>query len=206
MQDTTDSSKLLDSVKYPTQPVITDNKPVDPLSPDEIFEFRRQLELQRAALKRKAVRAVPELKVTEEDCDQICECMETGEAYSETFERFRGKMKVTFRVRTKQEDDEIINQLLQDFKDGLLMAEGQYDNRRSIYNVYIQTVGLNGVLLSRPSEKNLRKEVAESPFETMSEPRLFVLLATLQQFEEKVSRMLKRALEDPSFINPDAAS
>lgn len=176
---------------------------IDQLTPSEILELRQLAE--RARMTKVSTERVPKLPVTDADKDKLCDCMVSGTFYSETFSFFKGKLTATFRVKTKQEDDEIISQIHDDFQDSVIKSSAQYSNRLAVYQLYIQTMELGGVKLLRSKGKSLREEVKNSIFETMPEPKLFLLITTLNQFEAKVGDILKEAL-DSGFTQPGAAS
>lgn len=183
------------------QPSVTDA--YDKLSAEEVQDIRRFMERERT------MRGVefypPDLPITEADKDRFADCLATGKSYSEEISRYKGKLKVTFRTRLKREDDAIMEQTFLDFEDLYTKSKGQYANRLNVYHLCFQVEALDGVPQIAPRKgANLREFAGKSIYEDMTEPKIFLLISLLSQFDAKVTTMCRDAM--PDFSKPDADS
>jgi hypothetical protein len=177
--------------------------PFEQLTADEIQEIRRTMEQNR--LERARTFTVPELPISEPDKDRFADCLLSGQPYTESFERFKGKLKVVLRSRFKWEEDAIIDQVFQDFAEKQIKSDGQYVNRLNVYNLSFQVSSLDGVVqITSKKSENLREHVQKGIFEDMPEPKLYILVSLLHQFDTKVTALCRMAL--PDFSEPDADS
>lgn len=173
------------------------------LTADEVHELRRIIEnsrLVQGEAERMAASAM-DLPISEEDKNDFCDLMLQGEPYTEKFERMGGKIKVEFRSRTRSEEEEIIRQIQKDFEDNQLKTDGLYVNRLNLYNLVTQTVSIDGVKLVMDTDLPLRERADKSIFGNMAEPKIYILSCILVQFEGKLSRLCRMAV-DPGFSKP----
>lgn len=148
---------------------------------------------------------VPEMLITEHDKDLFAESLCSGIPFKEVIERYKGKLKVTLRTKVKWEEDMIIEQIRKDFEDEYTHTDGQYVNRLNVYNLCFELCELDGVP-QKPITKgtDLRKYVEDSVLESMLEPKLYILITLMAQFDDKVSRLCR--LATPDFSKSDADS
>lgn len=178
------------------------------LTPEEVHELRRAIQSGNALGSFAKIDPesfiMPKLPILESDADAFADALMEGTQYSESFSKFQGKLRVKFRVRSRREEEELLQQLNEDFKAGMLQSEIAYRNRTSLYNLVQQTLELDGVELINIPGKSLRENAQASIFDSMPEPKIYILVGLLSQFENKVSRMARQAL-DPDFSAPAAA-
>jgi hypothetical protein len=175
----------------------------DGLTADEVHELRRIIENSRLVQgeKERSAATVNDLPIEEDDKNRFCDFMLQGEPYTEALERMGGKIKVEFRSRTRAEEEEIIRQIQKDFEENLLKTDSLYVNRLNLYNLVTQTVSLDGIKLNIDTSIPLRERSDKSIFGNMSEPKIYVLSCLLVQFEGKLSRLCRMAV-DPGFSKP----
>jgi hypothetical protein len=172
---------------------------VPQLSAEEVQELRQVIERIRSA--KETPYRLPLLPISEADRDRFADSLCVGKPYSEEFERLNGKIKVKLRSLIKWEEDLIIAQLTRDFGDQEISTEGQYANRLNVYSLCFKMTELNGVPQVSPKKNtDLREFVSKSLFENMPEPKLYILIALLSQFDTKVTALCREAT--PDFSKP----
>ena len=144
---------------------------------------------------------IPKLPVTEKDLDMFVDSLMEGTQYSESFVKYNGKFKVTFRVRSRKDEEAVLFQMNEDFKSGLIHSDIAYYSRLNLYNLTLQTYSLDGVTQVLDYSKTLREIAETGIFGNMPEPKLYILISMLGQFEDKVSSMAREALT-PDFSSP----
>jgi len=144
---------------------------------------------------------IPKLPVTEKDLDMFVDSLMEGTQYSESFVKYNGKFKVTFRVRSRKDEEAVLFQLNEDFKSGLIHSDIAYYSRLNLYNLTLQTHSLDGIIQILDYSKTLREIAETGIFGNMPEPKLYILISILGQFEDKVSSMARKALT-PDFSSP----
>jgi len=157
----------------------------------EMLQFRQNQKRTQFSL--------PELPVTKEDEDRYLECLMVGKPYTEDFSRARGQLNITFRVKMARETDVINNQLRQDIVDRIISEEIDFTTRLNCYNLLVQTQVLNGVkqsLVIPPGIRqfDLRAAYDASIYPNMPDPRIYVLLGILAQFDIKIHSLNNKVL------------
>lgn len=178
-------------------------KQEETLTSDEVYELRRIIEnsrlVQGEAERNAAI--INDLPITDSDKDRFCDLMLQGEPYTEKMERMGGKIKVEFRSRTRAEEEELIRQIQKDFEDNLLKTDSLYVARLNLYNLVTQTVSIDGTKLNLDPSISIRERADKSIFANMPEPKIYILSCLLVQFEGKLSRMCRMAV-NPDFLKP----
>jgi len=149
--------------------------------------------------------SIPPLEISEQDKDNFATNLLEGNPYCESFDKYKGKLKISFRSKLKWEEDMLIEQIRKDFEDKKIETSGQYMNRVNCYNLCFQLTELDGV----PSKKitkstDLRSFLDNSIFESMPEPKLYILISLMTQFESKVSKLCHLSMLDFSAPGSDS--
>jgi hypothetical protein len=99
--------------------------------------------------------------------------------------------------------------LIKDIEGGAIKAPADYVMQMNYYNLLFQVVAVNDVAFPpinpHAEDLDLRKELRESLFNTMPDPKMYILVSMLNQFDEKVLTLSRLAL-NPDFSSPAAAS
>ena len=212
MSPTTPTSQPANVTSFDPSPSSMDpaQNQSETLSPEEVHELRRVV-INAKTSQRNPVTGIegsagfliPKLPITEKDEDYFAETLMEGAVYSESFSKFKGKLNVKFRVRSRQNEEEVVKQIYHDYKDGVIRTDIEHYGRTNLYNLVMQVVELDNIVLVHDAAKSLRERAAESIFDSMLEPKLYILVSLLAQFEDKVSRIARKALE-PDFSVPAA--
>lgn len=176
------------------------------LSPQEVHELRKLIEANPQPVLPQFESndfIMPRLDITEADLDRFSTCLLEGEQYSETFSKYGGKLQLKLRVRSRKEEEMALAQINEDFKAGLIGSDAAYRVRVNLYNLVIQAVEIDGVAMVYDPSKTLKENAESGIFDSMSEPKQYILVGLLAQFEDKVSRMVRKALQ-PDFSSPAA--
>lgn len=180
---------------------------VPPLSSEETQALR---EIIYARLKQKKEDfELPDLPITDEDRDRFGDCLARRRPFAEECSMMGGKLKATFRTKTKRENDVMFAQIDQDFKDGLVRSEAKYVTLLNNYNLVIQTMSFQGAPLMPAIPPgiegtkgwSLANVVKNHVIESVSEPLMFLLIGALSQFDQKV-RILSREAMKANFSTP----
>ena len=193
---------------------VPDPEQQQPLSAEEVQDLRRMINASPATASSRPIAAIsgnsgfliPQLNITDADLDSFINTLMEGTQYSETLVRYGGKLSVKFRVRSRIEEEILLAQLNQDMKDGLIHSDMAYYARVNLYNLTAQVEALDGVVQIPDPILTLRKRSESGIFGSMAEPKLYILVTLLAQFEDKVSRMARKALAEPDFSDPATAT
>lgn len=181
---------------------IAANPPVEEpstLSAEEIHDLRRIIARGKKSL---AETALKELPISEADRDRFTDLLREGVPYVEKLERYKGKLKVSFRTRKRTEEDALLKQLYQDVADGLIFSDISHSLRNNLYVLFLQIHELDGVPQAGYSkEVSLRSAAENSIFGQMAEQKVYILTGMLKQFEDKVSRLSAEAFSE-NFTDP----
>jgi hypothetical protein len=179
------------------------------LEPAEVQELKELLARRRAQFESFRSAALPELPIADADRDRFAEHLWAGDEFTESFSAFGGKLSAVFRVREKWEMDLIARQVDRDYRDGLIANNERLADTAGVYNLRFQLVKLNGQPQDTayprkdPKAPSLREWTQDSVVETFKESRLAILLNWLSQFEVKVSKLMREAMEQ-NFTKPAA--
>lgn len=145
---------------------------------------------------------IPDLPIHDDDKERLQDCLLNGNMYAESFDRAKGSLKVTFRVKTARETEIVFAQLRQDARDGFIMEEWDMNSRLHKYNLLIQMHSLNDIQQPRavplpaemPKDWTLRSIYDSSLVSSFPDPKIYILLGILSQFDKKVRRMTNQVL------------
>jgi hypothetical protein len=202
------AEELKTMIEAHSQTIAKEAQPVTPkseevLTSSEVYELRRIIEnsrLVQGEAERQAA-AITDLPITDFDKDKFCDLMLQGEPYIEKMDRMGGKIKAEFRSRTRAEEEELIRQIQKDFEENLLKTDSLYVSRLNLYNLVTQTISIDGIKLNLDPSIPLRERADKSIFKNMSEPKIYILSCLLVQFEGKLSRLCRMAV-NPDFLKP----
>jgi len=144
---------------------------------------------------------LPQMPITEEDLDKFADTLMEGVPYSESYVKYKGKLKLTIKVRSRKDEEEILAQMNEDFKSGMIHSDIAYYARMNLYNLTKQVVSIDNISQVYDSSKTLRENAETGVFGDMPEPKLYILIGILDQFENKVVAMARKALA-PDFSGP----
>lgn len=178
------------------------------LNPEEVQAVR---EMVYETLKRKKSQFnLPVLPITDADRDRFAESIARRIPYTEAHSMMKGKLTVTFRTKTKHENDILFDQLDEDFKANLMRSEAAYITRLNNYNLMIQMVSMQGAPVTTiippqgapiPKGWSLANVLKSHIVDTLPETNIFLLIAALSQFDTKVRTLSNEAIEG-NFSTP----
>lgn len=185
---------------------------IPPLGPEEIQMLR---EVIFARMKQKKDEFVlPDLPITDDDKNRFADAVMQRKPFSEKFSMMGGKLTVTFRTKTKRENDMLFDQLDEDFKANRIRSESKYVTLLNNYNLMMQMTELQGApcatVLPPPQQDvppgwSLYKVMRLHLIETLPEANMFLLIGALSQFDTKCRVLAREALKE-NFSTPVGVS
>lgn len=161
----------------------------------------------------KAELKLPPLKITDADKETYLKCVVNGQPFSHTFDNEKLGLKIVIRDKTKKETDIISRQIDKSYSDGNIYSLVEYTNLFNMGCLYYQLEEVNGVTQNREypesawnmKDFNLMEAIDKSPIGSMSSSVLFMLMALMSQFNQKLYGLAMEAV-DPNFTVPAKGS
>lgn len=156
---------------------------------------------------------LPRLPVTDADRDAYLKCVVNGEAFRHEFKNEKLGVNIVLRDKTKRETDIISRAMDKLYNDGKILSVVEYTNTFNVACLYYQLEEFNGVVQNRAypasvwdmKDFDLLAEIDKSPIGNVSSSVLFVLMAMMSQFNQKLYRLAMEAV-DPDFTDPAKGS
>lgn len=187
---------------------------IPPLGVEEIQQLRE-------ILSRSADDTAPKFRlepkpITDTDKDAYWECVNKGIPYSEVHIMMNGKLKITFREKTKRECDIASGLLASDFENRRIRSNHDIVTQINNYNMVLQMVALNDVpqpsLLPPPGmplppdfDKTFRAQMERHLISSMPEMKMMILIAALESFQIRVRIMAQDIIKE-NFPTPVGVS
>lgn len=197
-----------------TPPALEPPVEIPPLEADEIQKLREIL--ARSTENGTAEFRLPDKPPTQEDRDRYYQSVLERKPYSETHVMMGGKLKVTFREKTKRECDLLFDAIQTDFADRRIRSQHDFVTLMNNYNLVVQMTNLQGVdqppILPAPGvplppdfAASLRNTVDRHLVSTLPEMTMMILVGALNQFSNRVRLMAQELLRE-NFPSPVGAS
>ena len=141
-----------------------------------------------------------EIDISKEQKEQFLESILSETPYQETVELFNGKLKVTFRTRTTDESDNVIDKLMQEENfDTILDVERAMAKLHLAFGLVEMITESGKEIIDQGSLKERLERLGKLPT-----PKYTVLIEELRKFDRRVFRLSELAIQPNFWQTADA--
>ncbi len=151
------------------------------------------------------------VKITDDDKDRFFKSVLADRPYEEVNYLFDGQMKVRFKALTVQENTDVVNQIVEDKKNGVAADNDAYFITIATYRLGLSLHSIDDNTFSSVTKDNFSPMTEKDtyvlsrarPVLSWSTPKLSIMLDAFQLFEKKLV-VLTREVQTPNFWKASA--
>jgi hypothetical protein len=135
--------------------------------------------------------------ITPEDKERFFKSILANTPYEETISLFDGQMKVRFRAMSVKENNDVVEQIIQDKKNGMAADNDAYFITISTYRLATSLVSIDDKEYSSVTKDNFSETTEKDtyilararPMQAWATPKLSLFLDAFQKFEAKLVKL-----------------